>query len=169
MEPFLVLSDSDIFESPHPKPRFYTVRRAVTGVVRDQEGKIALFKKDGLGFFPSIVVPKNHDELHVFAELCQKALGCDVTGRLVLGRVTQKRHMTAKYYDIFVIVADLAGEKKHIPPDEEMGELVWMDEHELQELLVAQVVSLPKEDVYAPHFNSRMCLKILEGYSAIEK
>ena len=158
MEPFAVIRDADIFESPATEPKFYERRLTVKGVIIDDNGDIAVLTARGHTLLPGGGVEGDESLEDAFLRECKEEIGCDVMLLEYIGVGFQYRAQTAKKYEVHFFVARVTGEKgfpETDDGDELAGQLSWETIGVVQDILETQIESIPQEE-YATHFNARL-------------
>lgn len=174
MEYFSIVKDSDIFETPLPEPKEYTLRPTVKGIVLDNDGKIAMLRgltKLRHSLFPGGGIEENESSEEAFIRECKEEIGCDVQVISFLGKALYIRSKDAKKCELDFFVGKVMVEKgKPSTTQEHELDLVvdWLSGEEVMSRLESQV-HIVNDSLYISHFEYRAHLAAFNEYLKLQK
>ncbi len=166
MQPFLILSESDIFENPAKEPEVYVSRPTAKGFVIDNEGNIALLHVHDVCGLPGGGIEEHETPEVAFVREILEEIGCNIQIKSYIGLAIQNRARAGKKQEIHYFVADVIGEKGKPTTTEEDEKNVpwtWNSPTEVLAFFKKQIPLIAKEN-YAMQFNGRTHLAAFEKY-----
>lgn len=158
----------DPIEMYNPK-----IRIGARGIVRNKDGKIAIFNKQAKNEYklPGGGVEDGEDIKETFIREVMEEAGCEVNNIIQIGIVEERKSFTNFKQISYIFSCDVVNDTKELrlteKEAEEQARLLWMEPHEALKIMKENYNNLKGskyDDLYRTKFMSLRDRRVLEKY-----